>query len=391
MGLRVNNNIAALNSYRNLQATDKQLNSSLEKLSSGLRINKAADDAAGLVISEGLRSQIGGLTVAARNAQDGVNVAQTADGALSTSTTILQRMRDLAVQSANDTNDTTSRSAIQKEITSLSAELDRISDKSSFNGVNLLDGTFAGKVFQVGAFNGDTISVDVKSGAAAASAVVAATETYSFSTSFDDAAASGLSNLTIGGYTVNLGASTGNHDTLAEVAAAINATAGLNAAYAATSAGGRLVLTSLTSGNVADLTVTASSAAYTAGTITQGAVAASAIKADSFGSGGLGLAGLDLSTQATAAAAITTIDAALKTVSSARASIGALQNRFEHVINSVNVAVENLTASESAIRDTDMAKEMTKFTRSQILSQAGTSMLAQANSASQNVLTLLRG
>ncbi|MEW1959064.1 flagellin [Kineococcus sp. NPDC059986] len=386
MGLRVNNNIAALNSYRNLQATDKQLNSSLEKLSSGLRINKAADDAAGLVISEGLRSQIGGLTVAARNAQDGVNVAQTADGALSTSTTILQRMRDLAVQSSNDTNDTTSRSAIQKEITSLSAELDRISDKSSFNGVNLLDGTFAGKVFQVGAFNGDTINFDVKSGAAAASAVAAATESYVSTAAFDNAAVSAVSSVTVNGTTVSF--ATGG--TAASALALINADPTISANWTASISGSSLVLVSKAAGNVTDAAVSLGGTAF-GGTLTQGAVATAAVKANSFGSGGLGLGSLDLSTQTGASAAISTIDAALKTVSSARASIGALQNRFEHVINSVNIAVENLTASESAIRDTDMAAEMTKFTRSQILSQAGTSMLAQANSASQNVLTLLRG
>ncbi|MEZ0493707.1 flagellin [Kineococcus sp. TBRC 1896] len=386
MGLRVNNNIAALNSYRNLQATDKQLNGSLEKLSSGLRINKAADDAAGLVISEGLRSQIGGLTVAARNAQDGVNVAQTADGALSTSTTILQRMRDLAVQSSNDTNDTASRTAIQKEITSLSAELDRISDKSSFNGVNLLDGTFAGKIFQVGAYNGDTITFDVKSGAAAASAVAAATETFVSTGAFDDAAVSAVSSVTVNGTTVSF--ATGG--TAAAAVSLINANATISANWTASISGSSLVLTSKVAGNVTDAAVSLGGAAF-GGTTTDGAKAAAAIKADSFGSGGLGLASIDLSTQSGAAAAIATIDSALKTVSASRASIGALQNRFEHVINSVNVAVENLTASESAIRDTDMAKEMTKFTRSQILSQAGTSMLAQANSASQNVLTLLRG
>lgn len=386
MGLRVNNNIAALNSYRNLQATDKQLNSSLEKLSSGLRINKAADDAAGLVISEGLRSQIGGLTVAARNAQDGVNVAQTADGALSTSTTILQRMRDLAVQSANDTNDTTSRAAIQKEITSLSAELDRISDKSSFNGVNLLDGTFAGKVFQVGAFNGDTINFDVKSGATAAGAVSAVTETFVSAGTFTDATVSAATSIVVGGTTVSFAVSS----TAASIVAAINADATVGANWTASVSGSSLVLTSKVAGNVPNAAVSFAGAAFT-GTTTDGVKAAAAVKADSFGSGGLGLGSIDLSTQSGAASAIATIDTALKTVSSARASIGALQNRFEHVINSVNIAVENLTASESAIRDTDMAKEMTKFTRSQILSQAGTSMLAQANSASQNVLTLLRG
>lgn len=387
MGLRVNNNIAAFNSYRNLQATDKTLNSSLEKLSSGLRINKAADDAAGLVISEGLRSQIGGLTVAARNAQDGVNVAQTADGALGTSTTILQRMRDLSIQSSNDTNDSTSRAAIQKEITSLTAELDRISDKSSFNGVNLLDGTFASKVFQVGYAQGDTINVSVASGATAVAAITAAvTEVFTSTGNFDDTAVSASTQIFINGTTVSYAVSS----TAAQILAAITANATISAGWGASIVSNKLVLTSKVAGNVNDAAVSLGAAAF-AGTSVQGAVITAAVKANSFGSGGLGVGTIDLSTQAGASAAISTIDAALKTVSSARAGIGALQNRFEQVISSVNIAIENVTASESAIRDTDMAAEMTKFTRSQILSQAGTSMLAQANSSSQNVLSLLRG
>src|SRR4051812_22111066 len=168
MGLRVNNNIAALNAYRNLSVTDGQMNKSLEKLSSGFRINRAADDAAGLAISEGLRSQIGGLKVAVRNTQDGISVVQTAEGALTETHSILQRMRDLAVQSANDTNDVDSRKAIAAETTALSAELDRIADKTTFNNVKLLDGNYTSKKFQVGYAAGDTISVDVVSKGASA-------------------------------------------------------------------------------------------------------------------------------------------------------------------------------------------------------------------------------
>jgi flagellin len=270
MGLRINQNIAAMNAYRNLSVTDGQMSKSLEKLSSGFRINRAADDAAGLSISEGLRSQIGGLKVAVRNAQDGVNVVQTADGALNETTAILQRMRDLAVQASNDgSQDTNAKAASQAEFAQLNDELDRIASKTTFNGQNLLDGTFTGKSFQVGYAAGDTISVDI----------------------------------------------------------------------------------------------------------------------DGSSSSDLGTDSLDLTSDASGA--ITALDTAIQTVSTTRANLGATQNRFEHVINSVNVAVENLSASESAIRDTDMASEMVSFTRSQILSQAGTSMLAQANSASQSVLKLL--
>ncbi|TKJ21481.1 flagellin [Blastococcus sp. CCUG 61487] len=277
MGLSVNTNIAALNSYRNLSNTDNQLSKSLEKLSSGYRINRAADDAAGLAISEGLRSQIGGLKVAIRNTQDGISVVQTAEGALTETHAILQRMRDLAVQSANGSNDTDSRNALNAEATALSDELDRIANKTTFNNVNLLDGSFSSVDFQVGYASGDTISVSIESGASG----------------------------------------------------------------------------------------------------------------EGFDAADLGLSGVDLSTASGAAAAIDAIDEAIKEVSTARADLGALQNRFEHTVKNLSVTQENLQASESRIRDTDMAQEMTNFSRNQILAQAGTSMLAQANAASQNILKLL--
>jgi len=274
MGLRINQNIAAMNAYRNLSVTDGQMAKSLEKLSSGFRINRAADDAAGLAISEGLRSQVGGLKVAVRNAQDGVSVVQTAEGALTEVHSILQRVRDLSVQAANDgAQNTTSLAAIQSEIDELGSALSDIATRTNFNGTSLLDGTPASLVFQVGAGSADTLTVN-------------------------------LTNIT----------------TVATAVAAIDVTI----------AGG-------------------------------------------------------------GAAGITAVDTQITAVSTARATLGAAQNRLEHTINSLNVAVENLSASESRIRDTDMAEEMVNFTRSQILSQAGTAMLAQANSAPQSVLQLLRG
>ena len=262
MGLRINQNIDAVNSYRNLSVTQGQMSKSLEKLSSGFRINRAADDAAGLAISEGLRSQVGGLKVAVRNAQDGVSVAQTAEGALTEVHSMLQRMNDLSVQYNNGTQNTDSQAALSAEFTQLHEEITRIKDNTKFNGVELFAGTDL--VFQTGYDSADTITI---SGADAL-------------TDFD-------------------------------VSAAV---------------------------------ITDSSTVQTAIT--------------------------DISTQ--------------------RANLGAVQNRFEHTINNVNVAIENLSASESRIRDTDMAQEMMNFTRSQILSQAGTSMLAQANQAPQGVLSLLR-
>jgi flagellin len=286
MGLRINNNIAAQNAYRNLSVTDSQMSKSLEKLSSGFRINRAADDAAGLSISEGLRSQIGGLKVAVRNAQDGISVVQTAEGALTETHSILQRMRDLSVQSASTgAQDSDARSAAQTEFSQLNLELDRIATTTAFGGQKLLDTTG-------GAYTG----------------------------------------------TFQVGANTSAADQIA---------------------------------------VKLDTTAFGSGTTLSG-----------FDSAGLKTSTLDLTTSGTAA--IDAIDTAIKGVSTARATLGAYQNRFEHTINNLNVAVENLSASESRIRDTDMAQEMVSFTRSQILTQAGTSMLAQANQAPQNVLSLLR-
>jgi len=288
MGLSVNTNVAAINAYRNLSATQNDLSKSLEKLSSGYRINRAADDAAGLAISEGLRSQISGLTQAARNAQDGISVVQTAEGALTEVHSILHRMRDLAVQAANDSNSEEARSNITTEANALSDELNRISQSTNFNGTALLNAVSgaAGSTmaFQVGA-DGDANS--------------------------------------------------------------------------------RIVV-DLSSANVASV-ATAVSFAATSVTTT----------------------GLNLFSHMSAQAAISAIDAQISLISTARANLGAYQNRFEHTINSVNVAVENLSASESRIRDTDMASEMVNFTKSQILSQAGTAMLAQANAIPQGVLKLL--
>ena len=277
MGMQINNNIAANNSYRNLSITQNDLSKSLEKLSSGLRINRAADDAAGLAISEGLRSQVGGLTVAARNAQDGISVIQTAEGALTEVHSILQRVRDLAVQSGNDSNNADSRAAIAKEVTALGEELTRIGASTNFNGIKLLDGSNATLTFQVGAGGvaaEDQIDVDL---------------------------------------------------------------AGANITTIATAVGA--------------LTFTDATAA---------------------------------------AASIVALDTQITAVSTARSELGASQNRFESTIKSLNVSKENLSAAESRIRDTDMASEMVKYTRSNVLSQAGTAMLAQANQSNQGVLQLLR-
>jgi flagellin-like hook-associated protein FlgL len=428
VGLRVNNNIAALNAYRNLSVTDGQMSKSLEKLSSGFRINRAADDAAGLAISEGLRSQIGGLKVAVRNTQDGISVVQTAEGALTETHSILQRMRDLSVQASNDggLNDE-AKGNIQSELTQLKSELNRIADTTTFNGKKLLDGSFAAN-FQVGSNSGETISVAIGgpnsgmdvAGLGVDTVDVTAVGNYTFDTAagtagsvtagsvqvvtaatssaaaafeieshdgveFVDSDASGdfnisafkelKGNVSFGGKTFDL-SSVDYEDSMTDT----QALAALN-----TAAKSALGLTTDPFGmGTADTTLTFDVADAVSGFTGASGVALSDSAAD------LSKATATFSAASGADAAIDDIDAAIKRVSTQRADLGAIQNRFDHTINNLNVAVENLTASESRIRDADMAQEMVQFTRNQILSQAGTAMLAQANQASQGVLSLLR-
>jgi flagellin len=281
MGVRINTNIEALNAQRNLSMTSVNFGKSVEKLSSGLRINRAADDAAGLGISEKLRGQVRGLNQALRNAQDAISLVQTAEGALIEVHAMIQRMRELAVQAVNGTNSQADRDSIALEASTLWAEISRISGATKFNGVALLDGTTTSLVFQIGATAADSLSVS---------------------------------------------------------------------------------LTAVTQSGLDSGSAIANFASSTAGAV------------DS----------------ADASAAITQLDAALVTVSTARGKYGAIQNRFEYTINSLAVSVENLAASESRIRDLDVAAEMVNFTKAQILQQAGTAILAQANQAPQSVLSLLR-
>lgn len=382
MGLSINNNIAALNSYRNLSSTQNDLSKSLEKLSSGLRINRAADDAAGLAISEGLRAQIGGTKQAVRNAQDGISVVQTAEGALTETHSILQRMRTLSVQASNDGGlSTDAKTNIQDEMDQLKTELTRIADTTQFNGSKLLDGNYTGS-FQVGANTSanDKISVSISNMSAAALGVDA------------------LDVRTAGGAAAAKSTWTGSADfSAAAVAANTTATINVNGASIEIQGGasGADVDDIVSQINAADVGVTVANAS---GTLTFTAADNGPASISVSGLATLGVAGGDEGTLALgsngatsgADAAINAIDAAIKSVSSERSKLGAVQNRFDHTINNLNVAVENLSASESRIRDTDMAQEMVAFTRSQILSQAGTAMLAQAKSLPQGVLQLLQ-
>ncbi|QIK84315.1 flagellin [Sanguibacter sp. HDW7] len=378
MALSINTNVAALNAYRNLSSTQSDLSRSLEKLSSGLRINRAADDAAGLAISEGMRAQIGGTKQAVRNAQDGISVVQTAEGALTETHSILQRMRTLSVQAANDggLNDA-AKGNIQDEMNELKTELTRIADTTKFNGKALLDGSYTGS-FQVGANTSaaDKITVDLTGGSMSAAG------------------------LGVDGVDITASASS------------ITADVDLFAATAPTGTGALEITTgSGTTTLDLDLTGWATGGTSADAKTNQGILDAAlkdAVKntnfsanVDSFGKvtvAGGGITGATVAGETGAAAAagggadaaINAIDTAISNVSKTRSQLGAVQNRFDHTINNLNVAAENLSASESRIRDTDMAAEMVNFTRSQILSQAGTAMLAQAKSIPQSVLQLLQ-
>jgi flagellin len=396
--MRINQNIAAFNAYRNLSQTQGAQASSLEKLSSGFRINRAADDAAGLVRSESLRSQVGGLKMAVRNAQDGISLIQTAEGALTETTSILQRMRDLAVQSANGgANSQESLDANQAEYTALSAELNRIADNTKFGDKTLLDGTYGAKAAERTGFvatgtytvvANDAFAINVNGTGNVTATLSAGTYTGAqLAAHMESAIQTALS----GG--------TAAQQALANKISVSSETVGagfaltISAELAATQS---FVLTDGVGTPLADFALvgTSTAASGTGGNFQLGDQASQTVAVTigdmSARAGGLNLAGTSISSEANATTALGSLDTALKNVSTQRANLGAFQNRFESTIRNINVTVENLSAAESRIRDTDMADEMVKFTRSQILSQAGTAMLAQANQVPQGVLSLLR-
>ncbi|GGL71206.1 flagellin [Curtobacterium sp. Csp1] len=386
MGMSINTNLSALNTYRNLNSTQNDLSKSLEKLSTGLRINRAADDASGLTISEGLKSQVGGLTVAARNAQDGISVVQTAEGGLTETHSILQRMRDLAVQAGNDSNNATSRDAIKTEVGQLQKELGRIASSTNFNGTSLLNNNSTLK-FQVGANAGADSQIAVDLSGANVQNIVdnlagGSTGTGTKFAIADVSALAGAASfkVTNGGEettvtTANLGAA-GTFTSVQGYADALKADANFSANFTVTvdkDANGAGTGITVTANNGGTVDVTAPGTGVAAGT-----------------AGAPVTGGLAFDTADKAQASITLIDQQIAKVSSARSNLGAIQNRFDHAINVTNVAKENLTAAQSRITDVDMAEEMVKYTRDNILSQAGTSMLAQANQSTQGVLSLLR-
>ncbi len=508
MALVINTNVMSLNAQRNLTTSGNQLAQSLQRLSSGLRINSAKDDAAGLAISDRMSTQISGLNMAARNANDGISLAQTTESALQEVTNNLQRIRELAVQSANATNSDSDRAALDQEVQQRIAEIDRIATQTSFNGRRVLDGTFGSATFQVGANVGETIGINLSTGVKAtqigqiakatstsgvngtalsgsatiqvgssAAVTIAASKAgtqvgqtagsaYAKAAAINAAGVPGLSvtattNVEFAiGATVTTGTSgspvatstyslsingkdifsafdqsTGAVLSAQQITDAINAQSS-NTGVSASLSGAKLLLTAsdgrdivvgqtagtgTTGGLAAGAATTVNGVSYTAGTFDTVANAATA--AGTSRNGGTlsfsatqnivmtgdaaqyGFSGADrtiaLDTNTLSSVGVTTadkandtiqrVDSALTAVSSLRSTLGAIQNRFQSTINSLQAVSENLSASRSRILDTDFAAETASLTRAQILQQAGTAMVAQANSAPQNVLSLLRG
>lgn len=492
----INTNIASLNAQRNLNSSQGALATSLQRLSSGLRINSAKDDAAGLAISDRMSAQINGLNQAARNANDGISMTQTAEGGLATATDLLQRMRTLSVQSANGSNSTSDRQSLNQEVLQLSQELNRVANTTQFNGQNVLDGTLSNSQFQVGANANQTISIGINSakstdlgnntvgtdtaagiqtatisaatgvplanGFAAqtltisgngqsvstgvlavgtsAKAVATAVNASSSQTGVKAEAntTATISSVSVGAASftlqganaaaITISATVSSTSDLSSIAQAINAQSGLTNITATSDKSGNLVLNSNTGEDIKIVNKSAAAAGLTGAVVTGGGTTAAAVPltaggtaTDSMTIGGgvtfdspsgftVGtdvagslltgasngstlntVAAIDISTTAGANAALATVDAALSSIASNRASLGALQNRFSSTISNLQSTSENLSSARSRIQDTDFASETANLTRGQILQQAGTAMLAQANSLPNGVLALLRG
>ena len=400
--MRINHNIAALNTYRQLTINNASGSKAIEKLSSGLRINRAGDDAAGLAISEKMRGQIRGLEMASKNAQDGVSLIQTAEGALHEIHSILQRMRELAVQAANDTNDDSDRAQLQEEVNALIDEIGRIANNTEFNNMKLLNGGSASKSL-TGSETSEYIQSFVASdlGSLAEDTEISLKQQIAFETidGGEDDVTYNFQTIT---FEVSAGATTQTVSFSAEELAVdtITKEVQLGDAKFQVTVDKNALLAMADLNDVSELTGQSEVGSYTveatSGTFSLtfhiGAnqdqnlqMTISDVTAEA-----LNVNAIDITTQANADAAIETIQEAIDEVSTQRSKLGAAQNRLEHTIANLGTAAENLTAAESRIRDVDMAKEIMEFTKTSILTQAAQAMLAQANQQPQGVLQLLR-
>jgi len=387
--MRINHNVNALNSWRNISMTNMDMSKTLERLSSGLRINRAGDDAAGLAISEKMRGQIKGLDMAIKNSQDAISLIQTAEGALTEVHSILQRMRELGVQAASDTNTNVDRNQIQAELDQLREEIDRIARTTEFNTKKLLDGKLEGfkNTPDAKVVTGGNINVQI-------STVTNAVKEGTYVFEVGQLAGSATSALDV---KITLITASGSTSKVTNIASGTQTFAGITftwtgTQFALSDFGGALPVN-----EVIDSAVVRVEARYTANNQLVFQIGANEghnmiAGIDDMSAKALGLltSTLKVTDQNSAEKTIMVVDAAIHRVSTARAALGAIQNRLEHTIANLGVAAENLTAAESRIRDADMAKEMMQFTKQQILLQSSMSMLAQANAQPQQVLQLLR-
>ena len=404
MAMTINTNVVSVNAQRNLGLSGSSLATSMQRLSSGLRVNSAKDDAAGLAIAERMSTQVRGLAVASRNANDGISLSQTAEGALGKVGDMLQRMRELAVQSSNATNSKSDREALQSELSQLRDEVDRVAKSTSFNGQKLLEGSFTGGVFQVGANSGDNITVgaigDARvsrlgasiygTGSVAATTVTTtmfgsgATGMTSVDTTITVTGSSGTSAASV---TIKADASMSSAQALGKVVEAVNAKSaetGVSAFLSDDKSTIQFRATATAVGNAG----TNVQVAYAVGSTTGNLVAAGSV-ADT-GAASIGIDQVNISTQAGAWEALQRIDKAIDKVNTSRAELGATQTRFEKAIETIDIQSENITTARGRITDADFAKETANLSRTQVLQQAGTAMVAQANQLPQQVLSLLR-
>ncbi len=376
MAITVNTNVSAMTAQRHLTNATDLLNQSLERLASGSRINSAKDDAAGLQISNRLESQMRGLDVAVRNANDGISIMQTAEGAMQETTNLLQRMRDLSLQSANGSNSKAERDALQEEMAALNDELNRIAETTSFGGRKLLNGSFSSSSFQIGAASGEAVQVSLKN--MRSDSLAMGGFSYLAAAKADDSW-----QVSQGSHMLNMQYTDSNG---VEQNIQIKAKVGDDIEELATYINGQTDKVSASVNEDGQLQI------YMAGKETAGAITFSGSLAQQLQ---MNLAGyeavdnLDISNVGGAQRAVSVIDTALKYVDSHRAELGAMQNRFSHAINNLDNVHENLAASNSRIKDTDYAKETTQMVKQQILQQVSTSILAQAKQQPNLALTLL--
>ncbi len=406
MAATINTNVNSLTAQRNLATSSMSLSTSMQRLSSGLRVNSAKDDAAGLAISERMTTQVRGLTVGARNANDGISLSQTAEGALGKVGDMLQRMRELAVQASNATNSAADRKALQAEVGQLTDEIDRIAKQTSFNGTKILDGSFAGAVFQVGANSGDVASLGALTNSTAKGLSHIAYAYDQTNSAINATNVSTLTAISAGSLTISMAgdatafdlgpikAASSGSERMGQVIEAINrksADTGITA-YLSQNDDQTYRIDLMSS----ELAPNGDPKAVTMGGFTADATGmanttlASNINATDTTTDALGIDTLSIDTQRNAWVALKKIDVAIDQVNSARAGLGALQSRFESAVSNISIQVENLAAARGRIVDADFAMETANLSRTQILQQAGTAMVAQANKLPQGVLSLLQ-